>query len=186
LELSITWSTCQIHRLSRLYVSCQIPTGDPQAGRRLQTVSFFIINGQYSVAVSKDMQSSGLLESIVKHFREWKCFIIWSRDKSRLCQISGYYNWCNHFSIFKPTWAMNVLGARFMWTELGRPTPPKSATEIGRSARRTKKNYKNDKKYKIRNLFKSNLRMVSIRFHFSSNGVKVIIVVLKKEVKSRF
>jgi hypothetical protein len=95
------------------------------------------------------MQTSGLPEDIVKHFREWNCFIIWSKDKSRLQQISGYYNRCNHFSIFKPIWATNVLGARFNWTELGRPTPSKSAMELGRVVRQTKKNAENDAKFKV-------------------------------------
>jgi hypothetical protein len=52
--------------------------------------------------------------------------------------------------MFKPIWVMNVLDARFMWMELGRPTPPKSVTEVGRVVRRTKKNATNDAKYKIR------------------------------------
>jgi hypothetical protein len=51
--------------------------------------------------------------------------------------------------MFKPTWATNVLGARFIWMELGWPTPPKSATEVGRVVRRTKKNAANDAKYKV-------------------------------------
>ena len=51
--------------------------------------------------------------------------------------------------MFKPTWATNILGMRFIWIELGRPTPPKSATEIGRAIRRTKKNPANDAKYNV-------------------------------------
>jgi hypothetical protein len=90
--------------------------------------TFFIINGQLSVGASQKMLASDLSEAIVKPFLKWNYFIVWSKDKNRLRQISGYYNRCNHFSMFKPTWATNVLGARFMWTELGRPTPPKSAT----------------------------------------------------------
>jgi hypothetical protein len=90
--------------------------------------TFFIINGQHSIGASQKMLASDLLEAIAKPFSKWNCFIVWLKDKNRLRQISGYYNRCNHFSMFKPTWATNVLGARFMWTELGRPTPPKSAT----------------------------------------------------------
>ena len=51
--------------------------------------------------------------------------------------------------MFKLTWATNVLGTRFIWTEFGWPTPPKSATEIGRVVRRTKKNAANNAKYKV-------------------------------------
>jgi hypothetical protein len=35
-----------------------------------------IINRQHSVVASKDMQTLRLLENIVKHFREWNCFIV--------------------------------------------------------------------------------------------------------------
>jgi hypothetical protein len=47
---------------------------------------FFIINGQHNVAVSKDMQTTGLPESIVKNFRKWNCFIVWSMDRAD-CKI---------------------------------------------------------------------------------------------------
>ena len=53
--------------------------------------------------------------------------------------------------MFKPTWATNVLGARFIWTKLGRPIPPKSTTKIGRAVSRTKKNATNEAKYKVYN-----------------------------------
>ena len=35
------------------------------------------------------------------------------------------HNQCNHFSIFKSTWATNVIGAGFIWMELRYPIPPK-------------------------------------------------------------
>jgi hypothetical protein len=110
---------------------------------------FYIINGQHSVAASQKMKETGLPDEIIKPFLHWNCFIVWSKDKSRLRRISGYYNRCNHLGVFKPTWATNVLGARFIWTELGRPKPPKSATQIGRVVKRTKNDAVNDRKYKV-------------------------------------
>jgi hypothetical protein len=44
--------------------------------------------------------------------------------------------------MFKPKWATNVLGARFIREELGRPTPPKVTKEVGLITRWTKKNAK--------------------------------------------
>jgi hypothetical protein len=129
-----------------LYVMPDIDV-KPQSWEEIATRIFFIFNGQHSVVANKDMQTSSLPKNIVKQFMEWNCFIVWSKDKSRLRQIFGYYNRCNHFSIVKSTWATNVLGARFIWTELGRPTPPKSATKLGRVVRKTKKNAENDAKY---------------------------------------
>jgi hypothetical protein len=77
---------------------------------------------------------------------------VWSRDKSRLLQISGYNNRYNYFSIFKPTWATNILGAGFIWTELGRLTSLKSAIKLGRVLWRLNNNAKNDAKYKVRSV----------------------------------
>ena len=75
---------------------------------------FFIINGQHSVGASLKIQATDLLEKIVKPFLKWNCFIIWSKDKNWPRQILGYYNWCNHFSMFKLTWATNVISVRFI------------------------------------------------------------------------
>ena len=41
------------------------------------------------------------------------------------------------------------LGTRFIWTELERPIPPESTTEIGKVVYRTKKNAANNAKYKV-------------------------------------
>jgi hypothetical protein len=42
---------------------------------------FVIINGQHSVGKSLKMQSTRLLDKIVKPFLRWNCFIVWSKDK---------------------------------------------------------------------------------------------------------
>jgi hypothetical protein len=51
--------------------------------------------------------------------------------------------------MFKPMWATNILGARFIWIELERAIPSKFATKVGRVVRRTKKNVENDARYKV-------------------------------------
>jgi hypothetical protein len=132
----------------------------PKTWEVIANGKFFIINSQHSIVANKDMQTLVLPENIVKHFRQWKCFIVWSKDKSRFRQILGYYNQCNLFSIFKPTSGINVLGARFIWIELGHPTPSKSTTELGQSARMIK-NFKNGKKYKIGSYPNVNFKYVS-------------------------
>ena len=142
---------CQMPDPSVKQTLCVMPDTQekPTDWEAIKDGKFFIINGQHSVAASKKMQATELPENIVKHFLNWNCFIVWSKDKNRLRQISGYYNRCNHLGVFKPTWATNVLGARFIWTELGRPRPPKGATEIGRVVKRTRKDAENDSKYKV-------------------------------------
>ena len=145
---------CQMPDLSVKQTLCVMPATDkkPTDWEEIKDGKFFIINGQYNVAVSQKMQAMDLPEKIVKPFLNWNCFIVWSKDKNRLWQILGYYNCCNHLGMFKLTWATNALGTRFIWTELGRPIPPKSTTEIRRVVRRTKKDVGNDTKYKVNNI----------------------------------
>lgn len=54
----------------------------PTTWEEISKEKFFIINDQYNIAANKDIQTSRLLENIVNHFKEWKCFIVWSKDKS--------------------------------------------------------------------------------------------------------
>ena len=155
---------------------CVIPNMEEKSidRKKIKDGKFFIINGQHSIAANQKMQAMDLPEKVVKPFLNWNCFIIWSKDKNRLRQISGYYNWCNHFSIFKPIWAINVLGARFIWTELGQPIPPKSATESGRAVYRTKMNAINDAKYKVN---KNNNPLYSLgQFELNSRPNSIVIL----------
>ena len=170
-----------------LHFLCQMP--DPSIKQTLCVMSaidekptsweerkdgkFFTING-HSVAASQKMQAMDLLEKIVKPFFNQNCFIMWLKDKNWLQQILGYYNRCNHLGVFKPTWVTNVLGTRFIWTELGWPTPPKSTTEIGRVVQRTKKDAANNAKYKVNNIttslhclgrFELNARLTLLLFY---------------------
>jgi hypothetical protein len=88
---------------------------------------FYIINGQHSVAASKLMmeEESGVSDQVQKHFKTWKCFVVWSSDPGTLRHISAYYNRTNHFQPAPPSWATNILGARTVWIAMGRPKHPK-------------------------------------------------------------
>jgi hypothetical protein len=165
---------CHMPDPSTKQILCVMPDTEekPTDWDSIVNGTFFIINGQHSVRTSQKMLASDLPEVIMKPFSRWNCFIVWSKDKNRLRQISGYYNRCNHFSMFKPTWATNVLGARFMWTELGRPTPPKSATEVRHVVRRTKKNATNDAKYKVRRKHHLSFAYQLTRLSFRSSRPK--------------
>ena len=141
---------CQMPDLSVKQTLCVMPNTDekPTNWEEIKDGKFFIINEQHSVAASQKMQAMDLPKKIVKPFLNWNCFIVWSKDKNQLRQISGYYN---HLGMFKPILATNVFGARFIWTKLSRPTLPKSVIGIGRAVRRTKKDAANDAKYKVNN-----------------------------------
>ncbi len=131
---------------------CVMPNSPtrPESWDEVADGRFWILNGQHSVEASKSIVSQKLCpESTLKHFRKWNCFIVWSKDKEKLRRISAFYNRVNHFSVFKPDWSTNVLSSRFIWTELGRPQPPKSAVEVGRKLTRTRQSPIEAKKYTI-------------------------------------
>lgn len=133
---------------------CVMPKGQNYKPGNWETIAngeFYIINGQHSVAASKLMQNIGLDDDMVKEFRTWNCYVVWTKDKEILRTISAYYNRVNHFSIFKPSWATNILGARQVWNALGSPSPPKEATEVGRhvQAKRNKETHVNNEKFKV-------------------------------------
>ena len=127
----------------------------PGSWESVKDGEFYIINGQHSVAASKLMQSMDLDEDMISDFKDWKCFIVWTKDEETLRTISAYFNRVSHFNIFKPSWATNILGARQVWMTLGSPRPPKEATEIGKhvqSIRRNKEAFNNIEKYKVLSL----------------------------------
>jgi hypothetical protein len=137
------------------------PSGDWEEIRKL---NFKIINGQHSVAASKAMIAEKKVpETILRHFRTWDCFVVWSLDKEKLRRISAFYNRVNHFSIFKPSWATNILSARTIWLNLDRPTPPKPQNTPGGRGRHSL----NDMKYRVSQSTFSSSRAdyESLRFH---------------------
>jgi hypothetical protein len=86
------------------------------------------------------MQSTRLPDKIVKPFIRWNCFIVWSKDKNRLWQISRYFNHCNHFSMFKPMWATNMLRPdSYGRSSVGQPhhNPRRKLAEWYKGLRRT-------------------------------------------------
>lgn len=85
------------------------------------------------MVASKEMCVIGLLDKIVRRFESWNYFIVWNFDLNLIRRISSYYNYVNHFQDFKPTWATNIIGVRYIWTRVGCPTPPQEATELGKT-----------------------------------------------------
>ena len=89
------------------------------------------MNGQHSVSASKMMVEMNLDESILKHFLECDCYIVWSDNNEMLRTISAYYNRVNHFVAMKPSWSTNILGARTVWEKMGKLQNPKEAIPVG-------------------------------------------------------
>ena len=102
----------------------------PKDPEDMAECEFYIINGQHSVAASKSMIASNVPEVIRKDFHTWNCFIVWMEDVEKLCKIFAFYNNINHLTMFKPTWATNILAARTVWEKCGKPLPKHSAARV--------------------------------------------------------
>ena len=121
--------------LDKKMTLCAMPkdlTKRPLTFNDIKQGKFWMINGQHSVEASKRMKNVVGVEKKYEMFKEWECFIVWNKDAQIICQISAYYNRVNHFHSYMPTWATNILSARTVWISLGRPAPPKEATELGK------------------------------------------------------
>ncbi len=129
-----------------LCVMPAVESGDVTAENwdELKKGKFWIINGQHSVAASKAMMGANppIGEQTLKYFRTWNCYIVFTRDKEKLRKISAFYNRVNHFNNFLPSWSTNILGARPLWVNLGRPKVPKALNAPGgRSLSANDRNY---------------------------------------------
>ena len=135
---------------------CVMPVNEtrkPERGDwdRRKNDEFYIVNGQHSVSASKMMVEMDLDESILKHFLECDCYIVWSDNNEMLRTILAYYNRVNHFVAMKPSWSTNILGARTIWEKMGKPQNPKEATPVGTlsNARRNADMRRNAAKFKV-------------------------------------
>ena len=150
-----------------LCVTPVLPKGrrDPPRWEEVMDGDFYIINGQHNVAASHLMmqEESMVNEEVKKHFRTWKCYVVWSLDKEMLRTISAYYNRTNHFQPATPSWATNILGARTVWVSMGRPAPPKG-DKTGGPSERGKAHTALTQKYKVSILGRTALNCICLQF----------------------
>ncbi|KAG0594345.1 hypothetical protein M758_UG069000 [Ceratodon purpureus] len=93
----------------------------PQQEEDLEGCTFHIINGQHSVAASKSLIEDNANEELLRDFKRWDVYIVWTHDIDKLRKISAFYNRVNHLAPFKPTWASNILASRKVWVKYGKP-----------------------------------------------------------------
>jgi hypothetical protein len=80
-----------------------------------------IINGQHSIAASKELQFEGCGEDRRQALQKWDAYIVWDLDPVRLTQISKFYNSTNHLNHAQPTWGNQIVSGRNIWIANGRP-----------------------------------------------------------------
>jgi hypothetical protein len=76
----------------------------PKDWNEIKNNKFMIINGQYNIAASKELQLEGCGEERCRALEKWDAIIVWDLDPVRLTQISRLYNLTNHLNHAQPTW----------------------------------------------------------------------------------
>ena len=83
---------------------------------------FIIINGQHSVAASRQIIGHKDTEPNLRDkLKVWPCTIVWSDDPSMTVRLSYTLNNSNSFNKFTPTWTTQIMYCRRVWVKLGRP-----------------------------------------------------------------
>jgi hypothetical protein len=62
-----------------------------------------IINGQHSIAASKELQLDGCGEDRRRVLEKWDAIVVWDLDLVCLTKISKFYNSTNHLNHVQPT-----------------------------------------------------------------------------------
>ncbi|KAG0556428.1 hypothetical protein KC19_11G053000, partial [Ceratodon purpureus] len=143
----------------------------PQQESDLEGCEFHIINGQHSVAASKSLIEDNASEELLRDFRRWDAYIVWTKDHDKLRKISAFYNRVNHLAPFKPTWASNILAARKVWEKYGKPQKKNAAAgaadrrSTGPKSNRASKTYEN-----FLNAIRERFAMIDVAKHQAMDG----------------
>ncbi|KAG0574488.1 hypothetical protein KC19_VG265500, partial [Ceratodon purpureus] len=143
----------------------------PQQESDLEGCEFHIINGQHSVAASKSLIEDNASEELLRDFRRWDAYIVWTKDHDKLRKISAFYNRVNHLAPFKPTWASNILAARKVWEKYGKPQKKNAAAgaadrrSTGPKSNPASKTYEN-----FLNAIRERFAMIDVAKHQAMDG----------------
>jgi hypothetical protein len=83
---------------------------------------FWIIDGQYSIQASKNIQLDDDVPQKVKdRVKTWEALVVWSDNDGMLCDISRYFNSLNKIKAYQASWIQNIIASRDVWEHYGRP-----------------------------------------------------------------
>ena len=85
---------------------------------------------------------------------EWNAYIVWSNDKNQLQSISEFYNICNGMDQAVATWSINIISARKVWLNFGRPQPSQSDIDL-----RQNNGVVSKRNFEVRNFFTDNFSL---------------------------
>jgi hypothetical protein len=81
-----------------------------------------IINGEHSIAASKELQLNGCGEDKRRALEKWHVIVVWDLDPVHLTRILKFYNFTNHLNHAQPTWGNQIVSNKNIWIANGRPT----------------------------------------------------------------
>jgi hypothetical protein len=93
----------------------------PRDWNKIKNKKFMIINGQHSIAASKELQVDGCGEDRRRALEKWDAIVVWDLDPVRLTKISKFYNSTNHLNHAQPTWGNQIVSGRNIWISNGKP-----------------------------------------------------------------
>ena len=103
----------------------------PSSWEDIKNGKFLIVNGQHSMEASKFLQERlSCSEQRKAEVMEWDAYIVWSNDKNQLQSISKFYNICNGMDQAVAMWGTNIISARKVWLNFGRPQPSQSDIDL--------------------------------------------------------
>jgi hypothetical protein len=102
----------------------------PRDWNEIKDKKFMIINGQHSIAASKELQVDGCGEDRRRALEKWDAIVVWDLDPVRLTKISKFYNSTNHLNHAQPTWENQIVSGSNIWISNGRPTDKAVEAEV--------------------------------------------------------
>jgi hypothetical protein len=94
----------------------------PTTWEEIQSMDFFAINGQHSVEAAKELIADPRFKR-GEAMKIWEAVVVWAPPGSDfvLQSISRYYNEANKINPWKPSWVANIIHARLIWVDMGKP-----------------------------------------------------------------
>ena len=96
----------------------------------IKNKKFMIINGQHSIAASKELQVDGCNEDRRHVLEKWDAIVLWDLDLVRLTKISNFYNSTNHFNHVQLTWENWIVSGKNIRISNGSPTDKAIEAEV--------------------------------------------------------
>ena len=83
---------------------------------------FRIIDGQHHVEAAKELiRDQKVDDAKIKALKTWRAHVVWHKKAAKIMEVSAMANISNNAGIFTPSWATNIMGARSVWVDYGRP-----------------------------------------------------------------